>query len=377
MHVSDVTSDTLRHLAELETAGRPVISLYLDLDPRRFPTPDTRSTELSALLADAERQATRYGAHAARVVAQDTSRLRALVEGDSAILGAARSVAIFSSGEADVLEIVRLRDPVEPTVAVGDVPWLAPLAAARVDGSWGVLVTSRRTARVLRVDRAGAQEIERIDDDVHGRHDQGGWSQARFARGIEQEVAWHVAASCEALRRAHDEQAFVALVLAAPEELRPVLREHLDPEQRSLVAGWVAVDERATVEDVERAVRVLQRERHAARERALLDRLDHELGTGGNGAAGLDDVLSVLEQRSVATLLIVEGARLDALVCPRCGRLSATGDTCPIDGAPLAPADVAARAIASAIRHGGEVVAVRQDRAGLERRGSIAALLRH
>jgi hypothetical protein len=378
MHVSDVTSETLRHLADLDTAGRPVVSLYLDLDPARFPTPDTRSTELSALLSDAERQATRLGPEAERLVAHDATRLQALVQDDRGLLGGARSVAMFSSCAADVLEVVRMREPVGPAVAVGDVPWLVPLTTEPVDGPWGVLVTSRRTARVLRVDRAGVHEVARIDDDVHRRHAQGGWSQGRFQRGIETEVAWHVAASCDALQRADDDEPFAALALAAPDELRPLLTEHLRPRQRALLAGWISIDaERASAEDIAHALRPLQLERCAERERVLLDRLDDELGTGRRGAAGLDDVLSALERRDVATLLLADGARLDAVVCPRCGRLSATGDTCPVDGAPLAAEDVTGRVVASAIRQGGDVVAVHRDPGRLERRGSIAALLRH
>jgi hypothetical protein len=378
MHASDVTSETLRRLADLDTGGRPVLSLYLDLDPARFPTPDTRSTELLALLADARHQAARHGREAERLVARDAARVQALVEGDPGVVGAGRAVAIFSSADADVLEIVRLRDPVEPAAAVSDVAWLAPLAAIPLDGAWGVLVTGRRIARVLRVDRAGAAEAERIEDEVHGRHAQGGWSQSRYARGIEQEVAWHVAASCEALRRAHGREPFAAVVLGAPDELRPVLAEQLPPALRALVSGWIDVDaERAPVEEIEQAVRTLQRERHADRERTLLDRLDDELGKGGRGAAGLDDVLAALEQDNIATLLILEHARLEALSCPRCGRLSAAGDRCPIDGSPLERIDAAAPVTASAIRRGGAVTAVHGDPGRLERRGSIAALLHH
>jgi hypothetical protein len=378
MHVSDVTPETLRHLADLDTAGLPVVSLYLDLDPARFPTPDTRSTEVSALLSDAERRATRLGRDAEKLVARDAARLQALVQDDRGLLGGARSVAIFASYAADVLEVVRLREPVDPAVAVGEAPWLVPLAAEPVDGPWGVLVTSRRTARVLRVGGAGVEEVARLDDDVHRRHAQGGWSQGRFQRGIETEVAWHVAASCDALQRADDDEPFVAVALAAPDELRPLLSEHLRPRQRALLAGWISIDaERASAEDIVHALRPLQREQTARREHALLDRLDDELGTGGRGAAGLDDVLSALERRDVATLLVVDGARLDAVVCPRCGRLSATGDTCSVDGSPLAAEDVAGRVVASAFRQGGDVVAIHGDRQRLERRGSIAALLRH
>jgi hypothetical protein len=49
--------DTLERLSRLDTHGHPILSVYLDLDPSRFPTPDTRDTQLGSLLDQARREA--------------------------------------------------------------------------------------------------------------------------------------------------------------------------------------------------------------------------------------------------------------------------------------------------------------------------------
>ena len=49
--VGAVSMSTLERLGRIEADGNPILSVYLDLDPSRFPTPAARDAELSALLA--------------------------------------------------------------------------------------------------------------------------------------------------------------------------------------------------------------------------------------------------------------------------------------------------------------------------------------
>ena len=112
-------TETIQRLARLDTHGPPVLSVYLDLDPGRFPTPDTRQTQLGALLDKARRE----GAD------RDADRIEAWLAADGAIRRGARGLAIFSSAQAGVFEAVRLAGPVEPLAVVDLVPWLEPLAA--------------------------------------------------------------------------------------------------------------------------------------------------------------------------------------------------------------------------------------------------------
>lgn len=137
MAVAAVSADALERLGRLETAG-PVLSVYLDLDPSRFPTPAARDAELSALLS-------RAGARDL-----DARRVRDAVKTHPDLTHGAQSVAIFSCAEAGALEVLALPEPVEPLVVVDTVPWLEPLAAMITAEDWGVAVVSRRAARLFR-----------------------------------------------------------------------------------------------------------------------------------------------------------------------------------------------------------------------------------
>lgn len=115
-----VGSGTLRRLSAIGEAGQPVVSVYLSLDPVRFPTIAARETQLDALVA----QARRDGADA------DAAQVRELLRRDPALLHGERGLAIFSCAAAGTLEAIALPVPVEPLAVVDSVPWLEPLVGS-------------------------------------------------------------------------------------------------------------------------------------------------------------------------------------------------------------------------------------------------------
>ena len=62
---------------------------------------------------------------------------------------------------------------------------------------WCVLLVNRRAARLFTGDGDALEETDRIEDDVHRQHDQGGWSQARYQRSVEKEKDDHLAHAAE------------------------------------------------------------------------------------------------------------------------------------------------------------------------------------
>ena len=359
---------TPERLSQLDWHGHPVLSVYLDLDPTRFPTPAARDTQLRALLSKAAREGPE----------KDVGLIRALLDSEPAIARGARGLAIFSSAHADILEAVRLPSPVEPMVVVDTVPWLEPLAGMISPGDWGVAVVSRSAARLFRGGPTGLREFAAVHDDLHRRHAQGGWSQARFQRGVEEQVAFHARRVADHLLRAHQHRPFEHLAIVASDELQPVIVRSLHSTLSERLAGTIDADlEHAPTGEIARAVEpVITRAAHD-RERALVGCIEQALGTGGAAAAGLDEVLSTLEDHRVEALLVPERSTLKAGLCPTCGRLSTDGSRrCPLDGAVLAEVDAIEHAAEEAARHSAEVVVVHYEPDWLHEHGEIAALLR-
>lgn len=295
-----VGAGTLRRLGAIGDGGRDVLSVYLDLDPARFPTPASRATELDALLSQAQRDG----------AAVDAERVQRLVAQDPQLLRGGRGLAIFSCAATDTLESVTLPAPVEPLAVLDSVPWLEPLAALVTADDWGVAALSRRGARLFRGGRRGLVEFAALSDDVHGRHRQGGWSQARYRRGIERAVAEHVAHATEQLLRAHRRRAFERLVVVAAPELWPTVERSLHAELRERLAGRVERDlEHASPEELAEAVAPVVEQAEREREQAALARLQEALARGGPAAAGTDEVRALLDQRRVAVLLAADAPR--------------------------------------------------------------------
>ena len=162
------------------------------------------------------------------------------------------------------------------------------------------------------------------------------------------------------------------------DELRPVIERTLHGELRAVLAGTVDANlMHASAEGIARAVGPVISRAERDRERELVAQLGRELGAGGRAAAGLDEVLSMLAQQQVETLVVPERSELRAGVCPTCGRLSTDGGRrCALDGQALAEVDAVEHAIEEAARQSAQVVVVRHEREWLHQHGDFAALLR-
>ncbi|MBX5470785.1 MAG: hypothetical protein IRZ21_12930 [Thermoleophilaceae bacterium] len=380
MQINQLNREKLRELAGIRADGAKVLSLYLNLDPSEFATGQARATEVRSLLDEADRRL-RNGdwlTHEQRAaLRQDVERVRSLFSAGADLKGA-HALAIFASGQAGVFEVVKLPRPIESEVVIDDGPYLEPLADLATVGDWAILLVNRRMSRILRGSRdAGFEEVFRLDDDVHGWHAQGGWSQARYQRGIEKEIHDHLKRTSEVLLRRLRRGAFDLLLIGGPDEAVSAMCERLHPYVKERYVGRIEVDvENSTADQVRDAAAPLIEETERARERKALDRLEEGLGTGGRAAAGLDDVLAELNQRKVEILMLDPGFTAPGVACPQCGWTGTDAPSCPVDGGEVERRDdIIEAAIQLAIVQSAEVIQMRHH-AELDNRGSIAAVLR-
>ena len=372
MQTNELDTDTLRRLAELRPDDGKVVSVYLNLDPSEFATGQARSTAITSLLDEADREARGQ----APAVREDVKRLREFFKDYD--FDGAHGVAVFACGPADIFEAIKLPRPVESCVEIDDAPFVEPLADALAAGTWCVALVNRQTARIFRGSRDTLTEIAVISDEVHRRHDQGGWSQARYQRSVDKEATDHLKHTVDELMRRHRYRPFDGLFIAAPDEVYAELEERLHSYLRERLVGRIQIDvENSAADDVRAAAGEAIARFERKREDELLTRLANEKNSGGRGATGLEDVLRAVNERRVETLLIEEGHSEPGVECPQCGWLGPPAvATCPADGTSVEERDdVVADATRAAITQSAGVVVVHDDDR-LESLGSIAALLR-
>jgi peptide chain release factor subunit 1 len=372
MQTNQLSPDTLRRLAELRPDDGKVVSIYLNLDPTEFANGAARSTAINSVLDEAGRAAR----HEAPSVREDVERIRDAFK-DFDFQGA-HGVAVFANGSDDLLEVIKLPKAVDNAVVIDESPYIEPLVEIHTEARYGVVLVNRQVARIFRGSRERLDEVARVEDEVHGRHDQGGWSQARFQRSIDKEAQDHLKNSADKLLRLYKRRPFEALFVAAPEAVYNEFCERLHPYLKERVAGRIDVDvEHTGVDEVQHAAAETIAAYERGREKEALDRLQEALGTGGRGASGLEDTLNALNEQRVEILLLQDNFDAAGVCCPQCGWLGPSGiESCPADGTDtVARDDITDLAVRRAIRQSAQVVRVRDDER-LEPLGSIAAVLR-
>jgi peptide subunit release factor 1 (eRF1) len=378
MQVMAPDRDELRRLAEIRLDRPVVLSLYLDLDPTEFATPPARATAVRSLLDEADRQVRdrRDLPHEERRdLRASLERASAVLEGDLPTEGA-QALAIFAAESAELFEVLKLPRPVPSRVAIRRSPLVAPLARLARRERWCVALVNRRDARIFRGSPDGLREIEKIHDLVFGQHDQGGWSQARYQRGIEKEKDDHLKHTVEALMKHFKRRPFERLIVGGPREVVADFESKLHGYLAERLAGRIDVDvEHSTPEEVLEAVQPRFEELEEEREAEALERL----GEAGRAAIGLETVLRALNERRVDTLVADERYSAEGTCCPSCGWLGPAGErSCPVDETELeALDDLTEAAVELTIQQSAEILAVRRRTDELaERAGGIAALLR-
>jgi peptide chain release factor subunit 1 len=378
---NDLTEEAIRGLAELRAPDQTVISIYFDLDPAQFATAGARATEIDSLIDAAHREIEgRERPHEELLgLRKGLARARELLPSRGSLAQGAHALALFVCKPLGLERALRLPQPVASAVVISHEPFIAPLQEQGRRGRVCVALIDERFARILRGSGERLRELVSFGDEVHGRHDQGGWSQARYQRSIENDVDAHLAHVGRVLHDLLKISPYELLLIACTEPLwaRVLDRLHADVRAR-LRAERVSLDlSDASIADVERAAAPMIEAEQREREEALLKQLRERDGReqDGRAATGLQPVLEALVERRVRALLYEAGFQAPGVECEHCGWLGTEGDRCPFDGSRLrARENVIEPALHLASRQSAEILPLR-DRPELGPLGRIAATL--
>jgi peptide chain release factor subunit 1 len=372
--------DDLRELAAFEAGKGYAVSLYLDLDPSVTPRPADAATRLHSLLDEAGRVGASHRdelTHDQKIgLRADLQQIREYYEHEFTRDGA-RSLAIFVDGLDDLWQLTPLLDPVEDEAKVARTLYLAPLV--RLVGRGGgalVAVVGRERGEIFQLRGGRLIEVADRTEEQPGKHDQGGWSQARYQRHIEHLVYDHlrdVATELDRLVRAPNRP---RVVVVSSEETRAEFDDLLSKEVQGAIVGWAHAEAHAKPPELLPLIEPILERTLAEEETAVLERWRAEAGRNGRAAAGWEQTLEAVSDARVELLLFQDGAGHTAATCPRCGRLAVSEDPCPLDGTSMERSDDGLDlAVHQTLRHGGKAWAVRHHQ-DLEPVEGIGALLR-
>jgi peptide chain release factor subunit 1 len=372
-----VSWNRLRELAGFRAEKGFAVSLYLNLDPRVAPTAADVHSRAHSLLDQATRATERAElSHDQRLALKsDLERVRRFVEVEFDRDGA-HGLAVFAAGLDNFWSPLPLTAPVPDDVKVNDELYLTPLVPLVGRGEGAVVaVVGRERGDLYRLRAGRLEEIVDRTEEQPGRHDQGGWSQARYQRHIENLVANHLRGVADELDRLVRRRP-APIVVVSSEETRAEFLELLSKEVRRAIVGWTAAEAHAGPAELLGPATELLERRNAERETEALERWREEAGRSARAASGWAASLEAASDGRIDLLLYQQGAEHDAWRCPACGRLSLERGTCPLDGTELEHrAEGLDLAIHQTLAHGGSVLAATH-RSDLEPVGGVGALLR-
>jgi peptide chain release factor subunit 1 len=370
--------ERVRKLAGWGTQGLPVTSLYLDVDGKRWPRRGDYVRRADDLLKEACDEARAGEREDYLSVCRDAKRIQTFVRDEFDRRGIVRGLAVFSCSGAGLWEAILVPHPVRDGVRVAPRPSLLPLEAlVETAETFCTALVDRERARIFLSSLGEIEEVTDVLDDVPGKHDQGGWAQARLQRHIEEHVQRHLKHVADTLLRLKQRRGFDHLVLAGPEEAVTELEKELHDYVRRTVLEKVSLPMASSAEDVLARTVELERDLEERREREAIERLVSEVKAGtGRATGGFDETLVALEANRVDVLILVSDLRGSGVRCTRCGHLAVAADVCAVCGGPIEEVpDLVEEAVEAALRQRCRVMAV-ADGSILGDVGGIGALLR-
>jgi peptide chain release factor subunit 1 len=370
----------LRELAGFRAEQGCAVSLYVALDASDVPTAAGVESKVNSLLGQAERLVDERKRALGRVEREalkgDLERIRAWFD-DGFDRQGARGVAVFASGLDNFWSTLTTAVPVADDVRLAADLYLAPLArlVGRTDATL-VARVGRELGTVYRLRGRQLVEIADESETVPGQHDQGGWSQGRYERHIDEIVERHWRRVAETLDACVRSLSGARVVLVGAEDMRSEFEEMLSNEVKGCLAGWATAAAHLEGSALLDAVTPVLDNWWAGREETLLDRWREESGRNGRASAGWEQTLEAASDGRVELLLVQDGTDRPAFQCPQCGRAQSSDGSCPLDGTTMESRDGGLDlALHQTLAHGGSVHVLR-DRQDLAPVGGVAALLR-
>jgi peptide subunit release factor 1 (eRF1) len=300
-------TDQLDRLAAFEPAPYPVVSLYLNTQPGSTGKDQFQTFVRKELPA----RSRTYPAHSPERESLDADLERISRYLDAELKPSANGVAIFTCSAGELFEAVQLNAPIaQHWLYIGDHPHLYPLA--RVESlypRYAAVLADTNSARILVVATGELVDEKEIRNVKTRRTAQGGWSQARYQRHIENFHLQHAKEVVDALGEVVRREGIEHIVLAGDEVITPLMREQLPKHLADRVVDHVRVDRDAPIDHfVRTSLDAMKRSRGQTEQEKVASAID-AYRAGGLGVVGPVETLDALVKGQVEELLLTADIR--------------------------------------------------------------------
>jgi peptide chain release factor subunit 1 len=295
-------NEQLERLSAFEPAPYPVVSLYLNTQPNQHGRDHYQSFVRKEFKARAQTYAPNSPERAS--LDRDFDRIGRYLE--SELQPSANGVAIFACDAAELFDAIQLDAPLDDHwLYVGDRPHLYPLARiASQFPQYAALLADTASARILVVAQGRVADAVSIEGVKTKRQSQGGWSQARYQRHVENYHLQHIKDVIDALDRIVAREKIDRILVAGDPVVIPLLREQMPKHLAEKIADRISVDAGAADDEVIEASLEAMRKLNERTDRERVEAAVGAYRAGGLGVIGPDETLLALTNGQVDELLI-------------------------------------------------------------------------
>lgn len=346
----------------------PMVSLYLDVDPRHRTTDEYRLA-LRHLLASVDGQANK----------EDCTRIERFIEKEYD--WQSRSLVCFSCVAEGFWQAIPLAAPVSDRVVVGQRPYIKPLGdALDTFARYGVVLVDRGGGHLFMFNLGRLESVSGVAGEDIKRHKQGGWAAARFQRREDEAAYRNLKEVAEMTSEFVYGGQVRRLILGGTEANVAQFSALLPKSVQQVVVGSINADVTASPAEVGEKSLALIQQVAAAHKAELVDQLITTAAKGGPAALGLANTLVAVDARRARHLVLDDGFAAPAYRCDNCGYVGAevmAEDACPLCSTRLRLLpDAADSLVRWAVEQEIDVTFVSNSQA-LQQAGSIGALLRY
>ena len=299
--------EQLDRLAAFEPAPYPVVSLYLNTQPGSTGRDQFKTFVRKEFAARGRTYPA--GSPERESLDKDLDKIARFL--DTELDAAANGVAVFACSAGELFEAVQLTAPIEQHwLSISDQPHLYPLARIEsLHPRYAAVLADTNAARIL-VFATGAVVAEHeIKGTKTKRTSQGGWSQARYQRHIENFHVQHAKEVIDALEKIVQQENITEIIVAGDEVVMPLLREQMPKHLAEKVVDHVRMNLNSPPEQLIESSLEALRKVHSQTEREKVETAIGGFRSGGLGVVGPQDTLEALIKGQVEELLISSSLR--------------------------------------------------------------------
>jgi peptide subunit release factor 1 (eRF1) len=330
-----LTRQRLQELAAVESDGDPIVSLYLNLSPRKR-LKRAWAVALKSMARDAiDQQPTTISAAAAGAEIEKIERML-----DERIPDLERGVAVFSCEPIGLWWLVPVPLRIRNRLEIGRRPFLRPLVRILDEhDQYVVVLLDKRRARLFVGQHGSMFEVLDLFEDTPPHQKQGGWSQMRFQRQHDAHVLWHASAVGQATAMLVERFSAKHLLVSGTKEVLVEYKDQLPASAADRLEGTFTVAIDTPPKQIREAIRPLRAEIEAREEENIIREIQEAISSG-RGVWDIEDTLRALVEQRVMKLVVADSFHLPGGECLHCGVITAqeTGD-CRGCGNPLAEVD--------------------------------------